>query len=77
MIKPERESGETRPMLYVPAGRVVPPATNSKGTFTTMLLVSWALALMPNPSKQVRVSTTVKYDFLIDFSLLKRLECHY
>jgi len=77
MIKPERESGETRPMLCVPAGMVLPPATNSNGTFTTMLLASWAGALMPNPSKQVRVSTTVKYDFFIDFSLLKRFEFNY
>jgi hypothetical protein len=77
MIKVKSDSGNTLPTLYVPAGRVLPPATNSKGTFATMLLVSWALALMPNPSKQVRVSTTVKYDFFIDFSLLKRFEFHY
>jgi hypothetical protein len=77
MFKLKSDSEKTRPTLYVPAGSVLPPATNSNGTFTTMLLAFWAQALMPNPSKQVRVSTTVRYDFFIDFSLLKRFEFHY
>src|SRR6266478_6999311 len=57
--------GDKRPTLYVPAGRVLPPATNSNGTVTTTPLASWARTLMPNPSRQVIVSTTAKYEVFI------------
>jgi hypothetical protein len=58
-------------MLYLPAGSKLDPATNSNGTFTTMLLESWAWAVMTTPSKQVRVSATVKYDFFIRILLVE------
>src|SRR5713101_6285215 len=65
MTKAGNALSETRLTLYVPAGSVSPPATNSNGTFTAILSASWARALMPNPSRQVRVSTTVKYNFFM------------
>src|ERR1700693_2981006 len=68
-------TGDKRPTLYVPAGRVLPPTTNSNGTFTTTPLTSWAWALMPNPSRQVIVSTTVKYDVFIFLLCLRVLIC--
>src|SRR5580658_8828108 len=64
MIKPER-TGETRLMVYVPAGSVLAPTTNSNGIFAVTALGSWAWALIPQPNRHVRVRTMVKYDFFI------------